>query len=508
MSWIIAVSLVVVVLSLVGLVLGWKRLATAWRILLGLLLAAGLFFAGASWLRARKAVDPLVGGEVVAVTRGPIAEVVEATGNLSPAAQVTLSFTTQGTLLELLVHTGSPVVRGQPLARLDTRDLELQVAQAKASLDAARANLEKVLSAARPEDVRAARASLDQAQANLEELRVTLATSVEQARLSWIQAANNLRDAQAHYSQVYWDNRELEDRLEKIGKSLPQENVDAEAQAWRAVENAQASMEQARLSYEQALQRQETSLRSAQAQVDAARANLERLIAGSTSAEIAALQAAVAQAQAAYEQAQLQLAKATLTAPFAGVVGDVFVQPYNQVTVASPILVLLDPSSYSVDVEVDEVDISKVAVGQEAQVKVDALPEVEIAARVTEIALSPTTGQGVVTYRVRVRLEKGTEATVRPGMTVSVRIITQRVDGALIVPRRAVRIENGQAYVQRVLPGGRLENTPVTLGLADSFNIQVVSGLAEGDQVFVPSVVQRNAIQQLFQGGSTRVRPQ
>lgn len=507
MSWMVVVPLGVALLSLVGLIVGWRRLRGGWRVLLGLFLVAGLLVGGASWMRGRRTVDPLAGGQVYTVTRGDVAEVVEATGNLSPKEQATLSFSVQGTLAELLVRTGDRVQAGQPLARLEQRELELQVAQAKAALEAAQANLDKALAGSRPEDVRAAQASLDQAQANLEELSVTLAASVEQARLSWIQSANALRDAQANYENIYWQNRELEDRLEKIGEELPDANRDAEAQAWRAVENAQAAMEQARLAYEQALQRQQTSLRSAQDQVDSARANLQRLLNGATTAEIAALKAAVAQAQASYDLAVAQLEKATLTAPFSGVVGTVLARQYDRVAPGTPILVLLDPSAYFIDVEVDEADIGRVVVGQEAEVSLDALPGTLLSGRVAEVALSPTTAQGVITYRVRVQLDRLQEAAARPGMTANVRIITRRASGVLVVPRRAVRVEGEEATVEKVSADGRLERIPVQLGIGDSFQVEIVSGLSEGDRVFVRGVVQRNQIQQILESGGERSRP-
>lgn len=437
-------------------------------------------------------------GEIDTVVRGNLAAVVEATGNLSPVAQSNVAFSTAGRLAQIRVATGDRVQAGQVLALLDTKDLELQLAQAQAGLKVAEANLEKVLAGARSEDIAVAQSNLAQAVASRQELEVSLAAATEQARLSWIQAANALRDAQAAYTRLYWDNRELEQRLARYDQELPEENKDAEAKAWRAVENAEAAMEQARLAYEQALQRQNTSLQSARLQVASAQANLERLLSGATAQDIAVAQASVEQSRAAVAVAQAQLDKATLTAPFAGVVATLLVEEGSQVNSATPILILLDPSAYYVDVEVDEVDISRVQVGQAVSITLDALPGVELAARVQEMALSPSPGQGVVTYRVRVRITDLEEAQVRPGMTANVRIITQRAENVLIVRRRAVRMENGQAYVERVLPGEVLERVPVRLGLEDPTYVEIVSGLQEGDRVFVRGVVS-NPLQQLMQ---------
>jgi HlyD family secretion protein len=495
--WWVVVPFVVVIVALIVL-----RVVTKKRVfgtLLTLLIIAGVvLFIGYSLLSARAPADPLAGGEVVAVQRGDIAEVVEATGNLAPAAQLSLAFTTQGQLVDIYVATGERVYPGEVLAKLDTADLELQLAQAQAGLNVAEANFNKVTAGARPEDVTVARSNLSQAQTSLSQQEATLAADTERARLSWIQSANNLRDAQAKYSQVYWDNINLAKRLADIGRSLPQDNIDAEAAAWHAVENAQAAMDQARLAYEQAQERQDASIRTARDQVSSAVANLSKVTDGATPQDIAAAQASVDQSRTSVELAQAQLDKATLRAPFAGVVATVLVDEQTQVSPATPVLVLLDPSSYFVDVEVDEVDISSVAAGQVVSITLDALPDVELPAKVKETALSPSPGTGVVTYRVRVQVTDLRKAAIRPGMTANVRIITRQATNVLIVPRRAVRVGDGITYVERVLAGDRLEAVAVQLGLQDPSSVQIVSGLQEGDQVFVRGVVQ-NPLQQMMQ---------
>lgn len=504
-------------------------------ILLGLIVLAGLFFV--LWRRTKKGgwlalflvvvvggaaavtyrvrtgragEDPLADGVAVAAVRGEIAEVVEASGNLVPLDEASATFSTAGRLAEICVESGERVREGDVLGRLDTADLELQLSQAGAGLDLAEANLAKLLAQARPEDVEVAQSTLDQALASQDELRVALDTATEQARLTWVQAANALRDAQANYENIYWDNRELEDRLAKYDQELPDANVDAEAQAWRAVENAEAAMEQARLSYEQAVQRRDTSLRTARAQVDSARANLERLTNGAGSEDIAAAQAAVAQSRIAVDLAQAQLDKAVLTAPIDGVVATILVDVHDQVSAAMPVLTLLDISSYYVDVEVDEVDIPQTDVGQKTWVFLDALPEVELVGEVSEIALSPSVGMGVVTYRVRVRLLDLQGAPVMPGMSANVHIVVLEAADALIVPRRAVRSEEGQFYVERVTDDDQLETVPVELGLEDPFYVEILSGLEEGERVFVRGVVERNQIQQILEegpGSAQRFRP-
>ena len=508
--WLLLIAWAVVLIGLI--VLRARTGKRYWNYLLVLVVLAGLGYAGYRYWQSRPQPDPLAGGTLYTVQRGEVLEVVEATGNLTPVRQATLSFSIAGRLVEIHVSTGERVRAGQALAELDKGDLELQLAQAQAGLEVAEANLQKLLAGAREEDITAARSALDQALAAQRENAVALSAATEQARLSWIQAANALRDAQANYSQIYWDNRELEQRLEKYKQDLPEENRLAEERAWRAVQNAEAAMEQARLAYEAAKEREETSARTAQAQVNTARANLERLLSGATSQELAAAQASVEQARVALEIAQAQLDKATLRAPFDGVVTTVLANPYDQVSSLTPILILADLSSYYVDVEVDEVDISRVQVGQEARISLDALAGVEVPARVEEVALTPTTAQGVITYRVRLYLAGPPESGLRPGLTANARIITGRASGVLMVPRRAVRMgQDGRPYVEKVLPGKELERVPVQLGLEGAEVVEVVSGLEEGETIFVRGVVQQGQLQQIIENASSgrpiQVRP-
>jgi HlyD family secretion protein len=440
--------------------------------------------------------DPLSNGETYPVIRGDIAEVVEATGNLAPVSQVNVTFAVAGTLEEVRVKTGDEVEEGQILAVLDTTDLELQLAQSEAAVNVAEANLERALVGARAEDITVTQNTVYQAYTNVQQQEVALAAATERARLAWVQSANNLRDAQQAYENIYWDNRKMED---KIGaENVPDINYDNEESARRAVENAEAAMEQARLSYESAKQQQESTLRTARSQASTAQANLDKLLTGPLPTDVAAAQAQVEQSRASLAVTQNQLEKATLRAPFSGVVAKVLIDAPNPVTQATAILVLMDPTGYQIDVEIDEVDISKVVVGQRVRITLDAVQGLTLTAQVQEIALTPSVATGVVTYRVRVRLGAVEDLAARAGMTANVQVVTREASDVLIVPRRAVRLVEGQAYVERVVDGTTLETVEVTMGLAEPLFVEITSGLEEGDQVFVRGVVQENQLQDMF----------
>ena len=109
--------------------------------------------------------------ETVTVQRGEIMVTVSATGSVAPAREVTLTFKSGGRLARVLVAEGQAVQEGDSLARLETADLEQQLAQAQASLVSSEARLAQTEAGPTPEDVASARASLESAQANLEKVR-------------------------------------------------------------------------------------------------------------------------------------------------------------------------------------------------------------------------------------------------------------------------------------------------------------------------------------------------
>ncbi|NTU84610.1 MAG: biotin/lipoyl-binding protein, partial [Chloroflexales bacterium] len=275
---------------------------------------------------------------------------VTASGEISARRSAELSFRVPGTVAEILVDEGAVVKEGDPLARLNTEELELTVRQAEAQLAQAQAGYERLIDGATKEEIAAARAQVAQAQAGLKTTRGSVtdsdiaaaeqalqsalakqadieagpkSTDLQQAQAAVAQAranleiqhtnlsaaksnaalqvdlaANALRDAQKAYSDIYWQNHNLERKLDKYDVDLPQEARDAEDQLLRQVENAEARLSQAKLALEQASQNEVDGVAAAEATVHTAEAALQRLLDGATADQRAAVAAQVAQAQA------------------------------------------------------------------------------------------------------------------------------------------------------------------------------------------------------------------
>jgi multidrug efflux pump subunit AcrA (membrane-fusion protein) len=352
--------------------------------------------------------------------RTPAVPIVPVAGEVVPAVWATLGAPTSGTVDAVVVKPGDLVKAGDLLLRFDPTDADLAVQRAQVGLEAAQAQLALLQVGARPEDVAAARSTVSETLASIADLRVSLPAATEQARLAWVQAANVLRDAQASYENIYWENRNLETTLGDT--PLPDANVDAEARAQRAVENAQAAMDQARLVYEQAQQHEKTALNTAWYQLQAARDNVALVSAGARPEEVRVAQAAIDQADVAVQAAQVALERCQVRASFAGTVGAVLVREGESVSPGQALATLGDLTTLQVETtDLAEIDVVRVAAGQKATITLDALPNQVLIGHVVSIAPMPTAGADGVHYTAIIAFDKLGPA-IRWGMTAFVSI--------------------------------------------------------------------------------------
>jgi HlyD family secretion protein len=394
------------------------------------------------------------------------------------------------------------------LAKLKAGPSETELAAAEAALKAAQDALATLQAGPREAELAAARAALNAAQANYDLLTSQPSPEViRQAELKVEFAKNALWQAQSQRDAACGSDRASKSTCDSF-----------EA----AVGNAHVQIEQANLALEQAKSpATQAEIQSALSQVQLAQRNLDSLLAGPTAAEIAAAEAQIAQAQAqldrlttgpspedlqiaetrvkqadlALQQARKNLAGAILKAPFDGVVTAVNYRVGDVVRPERPGISLADLSLLEIRVNVAEIDISQVQIGQEAEIVLDALPDQIIAGQVIQIAPAARSELGVVNYPVAISLATN-DPGVKPGLTGNVNIITGQRENVLLVPNRAIRGSKGQ-YLVAVLRDDQLVELPVQIGLSNDSITEIVSGLEEGDQV----VLNITTIQSGLSGG-------
>jgi len=334
---------------------------------------------------------------------------VSVTGKVLPETWATVSPQSGGKVTAVLIEEGDQVEEGEVLLRLDAIDAELAVQRAEAALAAAEADLARLKAIPRAADVASAEAQVDVAEAGLQ--KVLEGVSNQQliaARAELKNAEAQLKQAQAAYDPVKW-----RPEISMLPQSLQME------QATNAYEAAQAR-------YQDLLQQPTAAdIQQAEAQIAQAEAQLEQVKVGATPAEIDAAEAAVRQAETALAEANVALARTEVTAPFAGTIGDLQIRSGEFVSPGQPLLTLGDMETLRVETtDLDEVDVTRIDVGQEATVTFDALPDQTFTGTIQSIAPMAEPGAGGVNYTVILTLDE-IDPSVRWGMTAFVDIEPQ-----------------------------------------------------------------------------------
>lgn len=479
-----------------------------------------------SYRRFAASTGATVAGEQVPVRRGEISATVGATGSVEPARQITLTFRSPGRIVAIPVGEGQRVAAGTELAHLDAADLQFAVDQAEANLAAAEARLRQLKSPGRPSDITAAEsqlasteanlqrvkdgpsaAELDAARASLTAAQETLATllrgpdeaQLASATANLAKAEAALNQAQAAYDQVKWRGdigmlpQSLQLQQATIDYQLARANYDSvvAGPGKDQIGQARAQVAQTQAQLDKLTQGPTAAdIAAAEAQVVQAQAQLEKLREGADANEIAAAEASVRQARVGLDQARNNREGARITAPFDGTVALIMAREAEFVGAQTPIVTLADLSSFHLDVLVDEVDVGQVKVGDSVSVTLDAFRDQSFPGVIERVAAVADIQQGIVNYPVRIRLDtRAAPGELRSGMTANATITTERRRQALLVPNWAIEIERetGEAYVQKLDPAsGTTTRVPVTIGLRDDQDSEVLAGLQEGDVIVVP----------------------
>jgi HlyD family secretion protein len=427
---------------------------------------AGYFAIQYFWNQQRAtSLDEL---QTVATTRGNLTATVGATGSVRPNQSVTLVFQTSGTVESVNVETGSRVQSGQILASLSESSLAQNIILARADL----ANARKAL-----EDLRESRVIVYQTEQAIQSAERAV-LEAERALVGFDQ--NEYKDDLEEAQEDIIDAREqLNDAQEDFE---PYEDWDEDNQTRR---NRKNRLDEAQREYDEALRRlrelqldktaAEAAFELAQAQLEDAKRENQRWANGPDPDEVAALEARIAAAEAT-------LALARLEAPFSGTVTRVDIKTGDQVSPGTTAIRIDDLSSLLVDVRVSEVDINKIAVGQPVNLTFDAILGTEYQGFVSDVAPVGQNIQGIVEFLVTVELSD-TNGDVKPGMTAGVNVVVNQLENVVLVPNRAVRVQDGQRVVY-VLRNGSLEMVQVSLGASSDTMSQVLeSTLQTGDAI-------------------------
>ena len=444
---------------------------------------------------------------------------VTAAGNIELVDTTQVVAQVNGYVEEVLVEVGDVISSGDLLVALDRDDLRRAVDQARINLVSAELQLENLLAASNTAEIAAAEADLKSAQENLAEVQNgasdrELAAARSNATSAWARY-NSLLDGASENERI-----QLAAAVENARVAMQEAQTEYDKVAWRedvGMTRQAAQLQQTTIAYESALAAYEeavapaskSDLYSALSQAQTAQDQLDDLLAGPTAANIAAAEAQVAAAQSrldtllrgadetdielaqlAIDQAQLtlleariNLVNAELVAPAAGAVLRVNVDESDRISAGTVAITLADLSQLQLTVNVAEVDIPKISVGQLADVTIDAFPSTEFAGMISNIEPSSSAQQGVINYPVTVRLIDESLTNVRPGMTAVATLRSEMADARWLVPTPAIQENNGETVV--IVTNGE-QPLPVTVtveGIQGEWTVVRSTQLQSGDEV-------------------------
>ena len=365
------------------------------------------------------------------IGRGSLVATVGATGSVRAKQSAVLTWWTTGVVDKVNVGVGDKVSRTDVLASLDKASLNQNVILAEADLASAQKTLDNLLNS-------------DTARA---------------------QSLRTLDDAETAYKKAYDYRLGLNGKIDIVDTYL--DHGVPKVRYTRGYADAET------------IKDADEKLALAKAQLDDARRTVDRLKNGADSADVAAAKARVSAAQAT-------LITAVIVAPFDGVITQAVPAVGDEVSAGTVAFRLDDLSHLLVDVQVSEVDINNVAVGQDATLTFDAVlgRSEPYYGKVVQVSQAGNTVQGVVNFVVTVELTDA-DQSVKPGMTAAVNIVIKEQKDVVLIPNRAVRLVNTERSVY-VLVNNRPKLVKVQLGSTDGTNSVLVSGdIKEGDPVIL-----------------------
>ncbi len=444
---------------------------------------------------------------------------VSAAGNIALSRQHYVVLESGGVVSQVHYQAGDEIAAGDNLLFLDTTDLERALrraqlsfdankttlaqlmepaddnerAQLEANLRAAEAKLASVQAGATEAELAAARARVSSAWALYRELTAPISEAKQTQLAADLKKAEiALQAAQREYDRVSWAN---DSGMTSQAAALQDATVEYErvkADYIIATEGASQSDIQSALSSAQEAQQQlddllaqplPADLASAEAEVASAQAALANLDRGATELEIQAAEIELQRTLVDLEEAHANLQKAQVTAPISGTIIQLDAVVGQQLAAGSVVAILADLNALELPVQVAEVDIAEIEIGQVAEITIDALLSRSFTGEVMRIA--PVSGgtSDVINYTVTIRLTDEDLRGVRPDMTAVAEFVNSELTGGWLVPTTALNRENGTTTLTRVRDGQSTVITVTPGAVQGEWTVVQSTELQEGDHV-------------------------
>lgn len=461
--------------------------------------------------------------EVVKSVRQDITSTLAVSGVLEAVDRSTISSQVTGAkITKVLVDIGDQVQKDQLLAEFDSSDVQAQIR-------AADALIAQAVAQAKVQDTNesSANSSLRLAEENMREVN-DLRIAVNQAKTNQQTASQRVKQLESNLSRIRTGGREEQIRQSKsqllkaeTNRDLKKKEFERAEMLWREGALSKASYDVAKAAFASAQYDVDVAnenvkiqssprpedVRQAEAQLNEAKQvydgatsvlvlakkNLNLRIAarqqivqalGQKNVAIASKQVTNAQVLAGEAQKQLaltQLAKTQIRSQFTGRVSQRLVEPGQTVNIGTPIFEIAGNGPLRIRLNVDEANISLIKIGDKATVSIDAFPDIQLPAMISDIGTAADFQKGTV--EVRLQLLKS-DSRLKPELTADVNLIIATYKNSVVVPRRAVMNPDDRPEVY-VVKQGRVESHLVKWSRGNSENIVITEGLEAGEQVLL-----------------------
>src|SRR3989338_6427832 len=473
--------------------------------------------------------------QLLTIARGPFVQEVSVSGKVVAAQDVELGFSQSGRVAGVYAKAGDRVRAGASLAELENDDARAGVLQKEAALERERASLALLEEGTRPEEIAVARSEVERDEVALAQARGALVEAVQDGFTTSDDAVRNTLDQfidtprTAPQLDFIVNDSQLENKVENarlamegtlaawqgsvatldvsgLPAALPEAQgnlsgvssllTDASAALNKAVltgsvtqavvDGYKTDVASARSSINAAISSLSAAItaeKNAVSALETSRRSLALKEAGARGSDVAAQEANVKAAEAELANARAPLAKTLVRAPFTGIVTRMDFKTGAIASANVPGAGMVSDGVFQIESFVPEVNIALIEVGDGASVTLDAYgSDAAFSASVISIDPAETVRDGVSTYR-SLLLFSGADPRIKPGMTANVRITTDMRDGVIGIPQGIVTEREGKKYV-RVKAGDAIAEREVSTGAVSSLgNIEILSGLSEGETV-------------------------
>lgn len=458
------------------------------------------------------------------VQKGDVLQEVSETGSVKATENISLGFKSIGRIGRINVAVGDSVKKGDILAELDSSQTSAQLQSARAALDSANIQYNKLINGLTPEDVKTYENAVTSAKQDLNNAYDGALNTLNSAYLDIYNAYSVVVSIQNSYfsaadqqgivmsaakSDINNNMQVLKNYLDAAVKSLSNDVLDsATSHTILALDNVFNNLKTIReqcdlgvyyssvsSTNKTSLDTQKTNINTASTSVNdlqqnvaslkialqKAEDNLSLKTANARPEDIDIYKASISQAKANVDALQSQLNDNYLTSPIDGKITDVNMKRGQIVSPSQSAINLLSTEPFQIKAAIYEQDIVNVKTGDDVKINLVAFPQQTFAGKVLSIDPAETIIDNVVYYEVTIEFPNQPDG-IKSGMTADITIEANKKENVLRIPKNAVtQIDNTETV--QVMKNGKIENATIATGLEGNDYFEVMSGLSEGDKI-------------------------